>query len=62
MSILDNYYFKIFAIDMGIQWGAWGIAAYLQTEKFYDITGNGSLINNMYVSVMNNQIYSFESS
>ena len=39
MSILDNYYFKIFAIDMGIQWGAWGIAAYLQTEKFYDITG-----------------------
>ena len=39
MSILDNYYFKIFAIDMGIQWIAFGAAAYLQTEKFYDITG-----------------------
>ena len=35
----ENYFFKVFAIDMSIQWAAWGIAAYLQTEKFYDITG-----------------------
>ena len=40
LSIFDNYYFKIFAIDMGIQWASWGVAAFIQTEKFYDITGN----------------------
>ena len=36
----DNYFVNIFAIDMGIQWAAWGVASYFQTEKFYDITGN----------------------
>ena len=38
--VWDNNFVKIFAIDMGIQWAAWGVASYLQTEKFYDITGN----------------------
>ena len=37
--IFDNNYLKIFAIDMGIQWTAWGVASFFQTEKFYDITG-----------------------
>ena len=41
--IMDNYYFKILAVDMGIQWVAWGISAFYQTEKFYDITGEQTL-------------------
>ena len=35
----DNNFVNIFAIDMGIQWVAWGAASYFQTEKFYDLTG-----------------------
>lgn len=38
--IWDNYYLKILAVDMGIQWVAWGVSALMQTEKFYDITGS----------------------
>lgn len=26
-------------IDFGIQWFLWGIAAWLKTEKFYDLAG-----------------------
>ncbi len=37
--MLDNFYFKLLAVDMGIQWSGWAISAYLQTEKFYDLTG-----------------------
>lgn len=36
---MDNYYVKIFAVDMGIQFGAWVVSAALKTEKFYDLTG-----------------------
>lgn len=35
-----SHYVKLLAVDMGIQWVAWGFASYFQTEKFYDITGN----------------------
>ena len=35
----DNYYLRILAVDMGIQWIAWGFAAALKTERFYDLTG-----------------------
>lgn len=26
-------------IDFGIQWLLWGVAAFLKTEKFYDLAG-----------------------
>jgi len=35
---------KIGIIDVGIQWSAFGLAALLQTERFYDFTGTGSYI------------------
>ena len=47
----DNYFVKVFAIDMGIQWAAWGVAACLQTEKFYDITGKQFLTIHHYLGV-----------
>ena len=37
--VLNNYYIKILAVDMGIQWFAWGISVAFQTEQFYDLTG-----------------------
>ena len=37
--VLNNYYIKILAVDMGIQWVAWGVSAALKTERFYDLTG-----------------------
>ncbi|KAK3243378.1 hypothetical protein CYMTET_46965 [Cymbomonas tetramitiformis] len=33
------------AVDMGIQWVAFAIAAFLQTEKFYDLTGSLTFIS-----------------
>jgi len=48
--IFDNNYLKIFAIDMGIQWTAWGVASFFQTEKFYDITGSATFIALSYLS------------
>ena len=41
----DNNFVNIFAIDMGIQWVAWGVASYFQTEKFYDLTGKYFFVN-----------------
>lgn len=30
---------RLAAVDFGIQWGGFVVAALLQTEKFYDLTG-----------------------
>jgi hypothetical protein len=38
--VFENYYLKILAVDMGVQWVAWGVSAALKTERFYDLTGN----------------------
>merc|ERR1712209_214182 len=46
----NNYFVKVFAIDMGIQWGAWVVASYFQTEKFYDLTGSATFIALSYLS------------
>ena len=43
--VFENYYVKILAVDMGIQWVAWGVSAALKTERFYDLTGNLLKIN-----------------
>ncbi len=43
-ALLDNYYVKILAVDMGIQWVAWAFAAFFQTERFYDLTGKNSVL------------------
>lgn len=30
---------KAAAVDFGIQWSCWAVAAALKTEKFYDLAG-----------------------
>lgn len=30
---------KAAAVDFGIQWACWAVAATLKTEKFYDLAG-----------------------
>ncbi|XP_069509767.1 uncharacterized protein [Ambystoma mexicanum] len=32
------------ALDFGLQWGLWGLAALLKTEKFYDLAGSGTFV------------------
>jgi len=48
--VFENYYLKILAVDMGIQWVAWGVSAALQTERFYDLTGSATFIALSYLS------------
>jgi hypothetical protein len=38
---------KAAALDFGIQWGCWVLAASLQTEKFYDLAGMNTMVNTM---------------
>ncbi|XP_060066312.1 uncharacterized protein LOC132546606 [Ylistrum balloti] len=33
---------KAAAVDFGIQWACWAVAAVLQTEKFYDLAGSST--------------------
>ena len=37
--MMGNSIVKAAAVDFGIQWAAWAVAATFQTEKFYDLTG-----------------------
>ena len=30
------------AVDMGIQWSLWAVAAYFRTEKFFDLAGSST--------------------
>ncbi|XP_077979127.1 uncharacterized protein LOC144434537 [Glandiceps talaboti] len=43
-SYMDNTLFRSFVYDVAIQWGLFGVAAYFQTEKFYDLAGSGTFI------------------
>ena len=33
---------QLLAFDVGVQWSCFAVAAYLQTEKFYDLAGSGN--------------------
>lgn len=48
--VFENYYLKILAVDMGVQWVAWGVSAALKTERFYDLTGSATFIALSYLS------------
>ena len=37
---MGNSIAKSAAIDFGLQWACWAVAATLKTEKFYDLAGN----------------------
>ncbi|KAL8600571.1 hypothetical protein ACOMHN_062443 [Nucella lapillus] len=41
---MGNSLAKAAALDFGIQWGCWVIAAALKTEKFYDLTGSSTFL------------------
>lgn len=32
--------FLLTGVNFGLQWGLWGVASLLKTEKFYDLAGN----------------------
>lgn len=49
--ILDNYYFKVLAVDFGVQWIGWALSSYLQTERFYDLTGAATFVSLAYLSL-----------
>lgn len=38
-AVMGNTFGKAVAIDFGIQWTLWAIAAIFKTEKFYDLAG-----------------------
>ncbi|XP_050703414.1 uncharacterized protein LOC126988992 [Eriocheir sinensis] len=35
---------QLAAVDLGIQWALWAVAAVLRTEKFYDLAGSSTFI------------------
>ena len=41
---MGNALVKSAAIDMGLQWALFLVAAYFKTEKFYDLAGSGTFI------------------
>ncbi|XP_064614376.1 uncharacterized protein LOC135478042 [Liolophura sinensis] len=41
-SIMGSSFSKAAALDFGIQWGCWVVAAALKTEKFYDLAGSST--------------------
>ena len=43
-SIMGNSLVKSAAVDFGIQWTLWAIAALFKTEKFYDLAGKNNVI------------------
>ncbi|ESO82198.1 hypothetical protein LOTGIDRAFT_179919 [Lottia gigantea] len=40
--MMGNTLVKSAALDFGIQWACWAVAAVLKTEKFYDLAGSGT--------------------
>ena len=41
LAAMGNSLAKAAAVDFGVQWCCWVLAAALKTEKFYDLTGSG---------------------
>lgn len=39
LEIMGSSLGKAVAVDFGIQWACWAVAAALKTEKFYDLAG-----------------------
>lgn len=42
LLIMGGVLVKCAAVDLGIQWTGWALAAAFRTEKFYDLAGNNS--------------------
>ena len=40
MPLAQQSLLGAFALDLGLQWVGWAVAALLQTEAFYDLTGS----------------------
>ncbi|XP_070565241.1 uncharacterized protein [Ptychodera flava] len=43
-GLMGNMLIRSLVYDIGIQWGLFAIAAFFQTEKFYDLAGSGTFI------------------
>ncbi|RUS74316.1 hypothetical protein EGW08_017925, partial [Elysia chlorotica] len=55
--VMGNTIAKVAAADFGIQWSAWAVAAFFQTEKFFDITCSVTYISLTLMSLQSNQAY-----
>ena len=40
----QSYLIRAAALDFGVQWLLWSVAAYFQTEKFYDLAGSATFL------------------
>ncbi|GFO47818.1 delta(14)-sterol reductase-like, partial [Plakobranchus ocellatus] len=54
---MGNVILKAAAVDFGIQWVAWAVAASFQTEKFFDLTGSLTYITMTLMSLGSNKSY-----
>ena len=43
-AVMGNNVGKAAALDFGIQWCCWVLAAAMKTEKFYDLAGEKSFL------------------
>ena len=53
--IMGNTLAKAAFIDMGLQWALFLIAAYIKTEKFYDLAGSSTFILLAVQSLLSNR-------
>lgn len=51
---MGNALVRAAATDLAVQWGCFLIAAYLRTEKFYDLVGSGTFILLLLQSLIRN--------
>ena len=49
---------KAAVTDMAIQWACFGVAAYFQTEKFYDLAGSSTFLILVMQSIMSSRRFS----
>ncbi|XP_055899351.1 uncharacterized protein LOC106072622 [Biomphalaria glabrata] len=53
--IMGNVIGRAAVVDFGIQWSCWIIAAFLQTEKFYDLAGSITFVTLTLLSLSQNK-------
>nr|KAI8769487.1 delta(14)-sterol reductase [Biomphalaria glabrata] len=53
--IMGNVIGRAAVVDFGIQWSCWIVAAFLQTEKFYDLAGSITFVTLTLLSLSQNK-------
>jgi len=42
--VLESQWVQLLTVSMVVQWGAWSVAAFFKTEKFYDLVGSATFL------------------